>query len=231
MTTARSLALRDSALCALLGVSVGAPGADFGSENPSFGGSFGAQFGLDAIPGVGMMSTGPASAVPAHLTAPTPANMQAAWGHYQGALEKQAHSNRRAAILDPNAGSDIQIERYFFSINQTLTLGTSVAVSASGNPDTKMRPQRVTVNAPSCGFGTIDELKVSNVSVSIGGTCDMFDFNAAGVTQELDMPTLTPSNKASCLGNYTGFVAPGFVNGATYKLCISFKGPSVVAGG
>ncbi len=248
----KNLAMRDPALAALLGVT-GQPGADFGVEfgAPGFGADdFGidvdgaAGFGVDDFGSFGSVHSGQggfngdfgtdASPMPvagmANI-APTPAAMQAAWSHYKGAIAQKANSAQRERILNPNKGSDVQIERYYFSINQTLTLGTTVAISANGNPSTKMRPQRVTLNCPVMGFITVDTLQVANVGVSVGGTSDGFDFNANGVGQALDCPTLTPADKATVTGNYTGLVPPGFVQAASYKMCMSFKGPSVVAGG
>jgi len=105
-----------------------------------------------------------------------------------------------------------------------LVLGVAGAINATGQPDTNIRPQRCTMNAPQPGFATIAEIKVANVSVSVGGTQDAFDYSALGVGQSLDMPTLTPANRATVLGNYTGFVPPGYVGGAPYTFCASFKG-------
>ncbi len=204
----RNLAMRDPALAAVLGL-VGNAGADFGAE---FGDDFGTDFGADE----------------AVALAPTPANMQKAWAHYGNAAKRDARTKARERILEPNAGSDVKVERYAFSLNQTLTLGTAVAVSAGGNPDTNIRPQRVSINAPAPGFGTVTEIKVANVSVTVGGIGDMFEYNAMGVGQSLDMPTLSPANRASILGAYNGFVPTGYVGGFSYILCVTFKGPSSI---
>jgi hypothetical protein len=72
------------------------------------------------------------------------------------------------------------------------------------------------------------EIKVANVSVTVGGTQDAFDYSAIGVEQSLDMPTLSPANRATVLGNYTGFVPPGYVALAAYTFCASFKGPAQI---
>jgi hypothetical protein len=44
----------------------------------------------------------------------------------------------------------------------------------------------------------------------------------------LDMPTLSPANRATVLGFYTGFIPPGFVLGAAYTFVASFKGPATI---
>lgn len=209
----KSLATRDMALAVLTGA---ISGSDFGGE---YGYDFGDDYGFGYEFGD--------EPAPSPAPKPTPTAMAQAWAAH---TKSQAHTERRAMLIEPNKNSKIKVERYAFSVNQALTLGTAVALSASGQPDTNIRPQRVTMNAPSPGFATISEIKVANVSVTVGGTADAFDFNALGVGQSLDMPTLTPANRATVLGNYTGFVPPGFVGGTAYTFCASFKGPaSIVA--
>jgi len=149
---------------------------------------------------------------------------------WQRHAQHRSATSRRAMLLEPNKGSAVKVERYVFAVNDTITLGTAKALSMSGQPDTNIRPQRCTINAPAPGFATISEIKVANVSVTVGGTQDAFDFSPNGVGQSLDMPTLSPSNKATVLGNYTGFVPPGYVGASSYTMCASFKGPaSIVA--
>ena len=216
----KALALRDPALAVLMGAIDGSDfgiesGSDFGTEDDEyFGYEFGTDYGADA-PGAAMVA-----APPPHVAA-------ALWHKH---VQKTSNTDRRRRMLEPNSGSDIKVERYGFSINQTLVLGVAAAIVASGQPDTNIRPQRVSMNAPSPGFATISEIKVANVSVTVGGIADAFEYNANGVGQSLDLPTLSPANRATVLGNYTGFVPPGFVGGASYLFAISFKGPaSIVA--
>ncbi len=45
------------------------------------------------------------------------------------------------------------------------------------------------------------------------------------------VPTLDPANRVAVLGNYTGYVPPGMVLGATGYFTVTFKGPSSLAGG
>lgn len=219
---ARQLAMRDPALAALLGADQ-APGADFGAE-------FGAEFGGYDPNGGGFGDYGwdigaDAAPAPAAAPAPSPAALMQAW---QKQRAMAAHSAKRGALLEPNANSHVKIERYVFSINQSLTIGTAVAIDMSGQPDTDIRPQRVTMNAPTPAFATISEIKVANVSVTVGGTEDAFDYNANGVGQTLDVPTLSPANKVRVLGNYSGFAPVPFTVGFAFLFTCSFKGPAKI---
>ena len=137
-------------------------------------------------------------------------------------------TNRRGRILEPNKGSAVKVERYVFTVSETLTLATPQAFTTlTGQPDTAIRPQRLTCNAPSPGFAFLQEIKLANVSVSVGsGQEDAFNYGANAVDASLDMPTLTPANRATILGNYTGFVPPGYVGAAAYTFSASFKGPA-----
>lgn len=228
--TSKDLALRDPALAAIMGA-VGQPGSDFGGEfgDDSYG-TYGYEFGADLGAALGLQGAASglrnmAGVRQSMQLAPPPAQVQQI---VAAAAESHAVTQGRRRMLEPNAGSQVKVERYAFAVNQTLTLGTAVAIDASGQPDTNIRPQRVTINAPSPGFLTISEIKVANVSVTVGGTQDGWDYNALGVGQALDMPTLSPANRARILGNYTGFVPPGFAAAASFTMCASFKGPATI---
>lgn len=203
---ARKLALRDSALAALVGAETGADfGIEFGDDY-SGGADYGIDFGADAPVGA-----------PVNPTA------------LVRSAQMQAHvTQRRLNLIEPNKDSKVKIERYSFALNATLTLGAASAINMSGNPDTHLRPQRVMMNAPSPGFATISEIKVANVSATSGGSHDAFDFSPVAVGSHLDLPTLSPANRAQVLGNYTGFVPPGFVGGAAFTFVASFKGPALI---
>lgn len=207
---ASQLAMRDPALAAF----VGAIGADFGGEfGDELDTDYGFEFGAD----------GAAPAIPA----PTPSQAMQAW---QAHSMQRLRTQQRVAKLEPNKGSAVKVERYTFSVNQTLTLGTSATISMSGNPDVNIRPQRVTVNAPTPGFATIDNIKVANVSVLVGGSADAYIYNPNAVGMSLDLPTLSPANRASVTGSYGGLVPPGFVGGSSFALSASFTGwASIVA--
>lgn len=239
---AQELAMRDPALAAITGV---LPGADFGCEADGVldaGAEFG--FGVDPnlspfMPGAefgddgedyswefgsgGYYGYGAAASAPALH----PAAVQQIVAKHVATQRNQA---KRTALLEPNKGSSVKVERYTFPLNQTLTLGTAVALSLTQQPDVTIRPQRVVMNAPTAGFCTIATMKVANVSVIVGATADAFEFSPLAVGSILDMPTLSPANRATVSGNYTGFVPPGFVGAASFLFVVSFQGPaSIVA--
>ena len=201
-TNARMLASRDPALAILLGASVAggdaSMGADFGVDG--FGYDYGRNphFGADA---------------------PTPENQLAAW------QEKQA-GKKREALLYPNADSSAKIQKYVFAVNATVVNQTGSPIFASQNPQTQIRPQRVTCNAPAEGWGSITQIQLANVNVVVGGTVDMFDFSARAMDAQMDLPTLSPANAVQVTGRYSGFLATSYVAGADFLWALSLKGPS-----
>jgi hypothetical protein len=208
------LAARDPATLAVLGLAA----STFGSQ---FAGEFAADFGDD----VGAAVAARVRAKTARKPAANPAAL-AAWKK-QSAM--QAKTQRRASILEPNKGSSVKVERYSFPISQAITIGVGVALALTGSPDVNIRPQRVTMNSPCQMFAFVAEIKVANVSVTVGGGFeDAYDYNANGVGQSLDMPTLSPANRASVLGTYTGLIPPGMVLGFASFFTVSFKGPASV---
>lgn len=231
----RQLAMRDPALAAIMGAITG---TNFGVE-PRRGGrsvsSFGDEYGDDPFGaddvgddyGAEFGDDYGAEFGAAALARPTPAAAAAAW---RAKRAQMAATARRGRILEPNKGSAVKVEKYAFSISQTITLGTAVSFTTlTGQPDTTIRPQRVSMNAPSPMFAFVQEIKVANVSVTIGsGLEDAWNYNALGVGQALDMPTLSPANRATVLGSYSGFVPPGFVGGTSTTFSVTFKGPSSI---
>jgi hypothetical protein len=224
---ANQLALRDPALAALLG----ALPSDFGhdsvgaADGANFGGGFGGGFGYDEMGADPDPTVAPPPPMPQGMTVPRP-TASAMMNLWQSHHATQAYTQQRAQLLDPNANSTINVERYSFVLNQIVVLGTPVVLNMSGAPDFKLRPQRVTMNAPTPGFCTIAEIKVANVSVTSGASDDAVNYSAIGVGQHMDMPTLSPQNKATVLGNYTGFAPAPFAGGASFTFVVAFKGPS-----
>lgn len=205
--SSQQLSLRDPALAAILGVD--ANRADFGVQ---FGDeSFGAEFGEDPQP--------------------TQAEMAKAWQGHIKASRDAARSEQRGRLLEPNRGSSVKIEKYAFAMSDSCVLGTAKAVLAlSGNPATDFRPQRLIVNAPAPGFALISAISVANVKVSVGGTEDAWGYNANAVDSDLDMPTLSPANRAVIDASYTGYTPAGYVAAAAFLITASFRGPaSIVA--
>lgn len=167
------------------------------------------------------------AAAGAGAIAPPAAATAALWARHAAG---SARTRSREALLEPNKGSTVKVERYTFSVSDDVVAGTAKTISVSNQPDTTIRPQRVTCNAPTPGFFIIDSIRVANVNVTVGGVIDAFDFNANGVGQSLDMPTLSPSNKLSVSGGYTGLIPSFLLVGNPYKLIVSVKGPaSIVA--
>lgn len=224
----RSLAMRDPALAALMG---GISGSDFGAD-ASFGEDFGFGFGDDYGDDDGDDYGADFGAVARPVVPrPTAAAAMAAWQkHHAG----KARARSRVVKLDPNKDSPVKVERYSFSLSQVFALGTTAAFdnNMSGTPDTDFRPQVITTNAPAPGFALISNIKMANVNVTVGpGSEDAYNYSAAAWGKSLDMPTLTPSNRATISGSYTGFVPPGYVLGASFTFGLNFKGPALLAGG
>src|SRR5687768_14474294 len=195
----KSLSLRDPALALLVGA---VQGDDFGGDY-DFAGDF--EFGDDD-----------------YGQDASPQAAQRAWQN------QQAMTERRTRLLEPNKGSRVKVERYSFGMSQTLTLDTAVAVAIDQAPDTYIRPQRITCNSPVPGFVTLTDLKVANVSVIVGGTVDSFQYNANGVGQALDLPTLSPANRARAAGAYSGLTPTGYTATDPFIFVIGFTGPAQI---
>lgn len=198
-------------------------GSDFGSEfGDDFGGDFGGDFGYE----FGADAATPALADPSHPV--NQAKMLALWKSNQSAVAK---SKARHSLLRPNEGSTVKVSGYSFSINATIALlGTPQALFLTGTPDTDIKPNRVVMNAPSPGFATIDDIKVANVSGTVGVTGDAFKYSILGVSSQMRLPMLTPSTRATVTGAYTGLLPLGFVGGVPFLFEAAFEGPASTAG-
>lgn len=238
---AKTLAMRDPAAAILLGAIAGADfgaesdadfgsdfgddwGADFGSVFSPMGADFGTTFGDIAEMGADFGAAAPLA------LAPKPTAQQMTQMYVNG-IKKAAKTEKRQSLLEPNKGSSSKVERYSFAISQAITIGTAVAINMTGSPDVDIRPQRVVCNAPAPLYVFLSLIKVANVTVTVGpGVEDAFDYGALAVGTMLDLPTLTPANRATVQGNYTGFIPPGYVNGTASFFVTSFKGwASIVA--
>lgn len=220
---AAQLALRDPALAALMGVS--ALGADFGEE---FGDDdeddYGAEFGDDDDDwGAEFGARRPLRRLPP----PSSQQLARMWQSRQMSL---ARKQRRVLMLDPNRGSGVKVERYTLALSQDLVIATAVALNLQQQPDTTFRPQEMVCNVPAPGFATITQIRMANVGILAGGTLDAWNFGAGALKGRHDLPTLTPANRATITGNYTGFAA-GYPVGLAFTLSVSFTGPASLAGG
>lgn len=222
------LALRDPAAAALLGL-IASNGANFGRE-AQFGADFGygdfspmgadgtdmmvgAEFGDDSDWGA---EFGAAAATP---------SPQALLALHRKQLAKNAASNKRAALLEPNKHSDVKVERYSFGLSQAITIGTPVAISLSGNPSVDIRPQRICTNVPGPNFVYLNLIQVANVVVTVGnGVEDANDYSSGAVGTILDLPTLSTQTPARVTGNYFGFVPASYVSPSASFFTTSFKG-------
>lgn len=146
---------------------------------------------------------------------------------------EMAETARRARLLDPNEHSRLKIERYSFSMSPGLNfvLGTPMTFEATLQPNTRIRAQRIVMNAPQPNFVLIDSLQVANVNVLVGTTEDAFTYSAQAQGVMLDLPTLDPANRATVSGNYTGYLPPGYASEFSYQFIVTFQGPSTIVGG
>ena len=250
--SASDLALRDPATAALMGIVGGEAGdsgttfgADFGADfGDDYGDDAGADFGADAPPPPPPPAAlqHPATAAHYHRQVQAWHGRQQHVAHRRGMPEQVAHTMhprdrarhehhaRRALMLDPNNGAEVKVERYTFAMNVILSIGTASAFNITQNPDTTIRPQRVTMNAPMSGFVIINEIKVANVSVTVGGSLDAYQFNPNAVGSSLDMPTLGPQNRVGVLGSYSSAIPTYLLFGNSFTFVMSFTGPSSLAG-
>lgn len=203
--------------------------SDFGHDNLDFGADFGADFGYSDFSPVGAdMATSDYGAdfgdddFGAAAANPTPQQLMAM---HRKVVASNRHTARRASLLEPNKGSRIKVERYSFGLSQDIVVGTPVAISMNGNPSVDMRPQRVTSNVPGPNFVFLSLIQVANVVVTVGqGFEDANDYAANAVGTMLDLPTLSPQNRATIAGTYDGFIPPAYVEDAASRFCMSFKG-------
>lgn len=225
----KQLVRRDPAMAALMGAIAGGDfGGEFGFGDES---DYGGDFGDEDFGGFGDDDFG-AAAVAHRAPKPTP---QQALAAYHAHHMKRARNNQRVAKLDPNMHATTKVERYSFTLSQDVTLGTATSFTSaamSGAPDTTFRPQIITTNAPMPGFAYATSIRMANVNISVGsGSEDLFNYSAFAWGRSLDMPTLTPANKATVTGTTTTVTPPGFLAAATFTLTFNMKGPSLLAGG
>ncbi len=248
----RDLAMRDPALASALGISgagdstYGAePYAEFGSEwgdDGTWGSDVGLEYygyhGGDQGFGFGFGADAPMAV--ANRAAPVAHPLHPAQAARTMAIvQKHDHKSRitqnRERLLHPNKGSDIDIERYDFSVpgpnfvlGTASGIGTTAATAMSIQPAVAVRPQRCTFNAPSVGMVTISAIQSANVNGLVGGSTDagIYGPNSFGI--HLDLPTLSPANKLTITGSYLGLTPPGFPVAYSFPFVASFQGPATV---
>jgi len=198
---------------------------DFTHIDPPFG-----------IPGYGMPGAAPFKTPKEQALAIRVVDILA-WA--PGALAKKVARTwirelRRGAqerILNPNAGSEIKVERYVFAVNDTIKeIGKEQALSGTNSPDVNFRAQRLTANVTHPGMVLLTDGRVANVSFTVGGICDAWAWNPQATDQVLDLPTLTPANSAHFSGSYTGRVPQDMQDlaGKPYVFTLSLTGPAII---
>jgi hypothetical protein len=224
----------------------GADGYGFGYD-AGFGFGFGADAALAALPPAMHPAATPGMGAPPIMAPPAPMAHHGHHGHHPGLHPHHAalineksmrhhHNLQREVMLDPNKHATTKVERYSFPINATNQplIGTGGAFTGMSNqPDTQIRPQRVITNSPTQGLIFIQDIKVANVSVLVGGGSaeDAFFYGPGAFGVHLDMPTLLPSNKATVTAYMTALVPTIFNPGDAFQFCVSLQGPSLMAGG
>ncbi len=226
-------------------------GADFGNWG-SYGHGFGFGFGADpsgmATPTAGPMAAtagvappgmpvqGPHQAmIPGHAVShlanphhPAHAAQTQAILHHH--YSQQAKTQERLALITPNAGSGVDIQRYDFSINATpgITIAPAAATvqGMSLQPSTTIRPQRCTFNAPTFAFVMVSNILVGNVNGMVGGATDAFNYGPSSFGIHLDLPSINPSNRIQVQCTYTGLVPPVYGLGFVYPFTASFQCPA-----
>ena len=229
---ASQLVMRDPVQAVLVGAIDDDFGSDFGADfGDEYGDDYGADFGAAPVMGLGPPIPVAAAGAYGGIPRGTPQQMQALWHAHH---VNQGRSAARRRLMDPNEGLALKIERYTFSLNATITsLGTPQAnLNASQQPDVRFRPEQFTVNVPSVGMVLIADIRMANVSVTVGGSNveDAFDFSPLSVGRQLSMPTLEPSNKANITASYTGLVPLPLTGTGAFTIVYNFKGWARLAG-
>src|SRR5208337_876784 len=145
--------------------------------------------------------------------------------------KREERSAQHQMRLDPNHGQTLKLGGYSFGLTQAITIGIAVGLFMSDSPACTLRTKRVVMNAPGVGFATVSNLLIANVATTIGGAEDAFAYSATSFSNEVDYPTLPPSQKATMTGNYTGFAPAPLFNGQSYTFSVRFSGVSTIAGG
>ena len=114
------------------------------------------------------------------------------------------------------------------SLSQPIVMGTAAILSMSLQPSVTVRPQRCAFNSPSFGFATIAGIFLANVNAMEGGATDSAIYSARSVGVHLDLPTLSPANRLSIQGNYTGLIPPGYGIAQNFLFVASFQCPATV---
>lgn len=206
--------------------------ADFGhfglsAFDPSANIGFG--FGADPAPVLPPLGGSQAALGQALAQIPKPTNAAEVQQVWNAHWSKQIGDAARMQLLEPNANSNVKIQRYEFSLSATLTLGSASAISTNRNPSARIRPQRTFTNVPTVGFVTLTTVQIANVNVMLGGVSDAFTYSAQAQGSMLDLPTLDPAYQMTVTGNYSGLAPSPFTTGS-FTFVFTVQGPANLAG-
>ena len=95
-------------------------------------------------------------------------------------------------------------------------------------PAVTLRPQRLITNAPSVGFVLFTSIQVANVAITVGQSTDAFSYSPSAFHSFIDAPTLSPANKATLTGTYTGTAPPPLSSGDAFIFVSTFQGPATI---
>jgi hypothetical protein len=119
--------------------------------------------------------------------------------------QRQVNADRRrerALLLEPNQDSDLKVEIYTFGLTKKFVLGVPATLYLWNYPDVNFRPSKIAANADRPGMFYVRDLRIANVSATVGGSIDAFNLK----DMRFDLPTMTPANKMTAIVEYTGLV-------------------------
>jgi hypothetical protein len=147
--------------------------------------------------------------------------------------------------LRPNEGSPVAVERYALAVFAANVDGSphyldngemgTKFLSGTQKPDAYFRPQRATTNVPAPGMIIVTSAKIANITF-MGSPVDAWMWNANARDEQLDLPTVTPADKATFAATYFGGLTfnhaiPNHLSDdSTWLFIVSFTGPATITG-
>jgi hypothetical protein len=145
-------------------------------------------------------------------------------------LQREETTRKRKELLRLHDDSLLDVERYTLGVLATQLIlafnQNPIQLSGSQQPDVAFRVQRVTSNVPCPGFAMIFTLKLGNVTSIVSNTgIDAWQLNSNAWEEELDLPTLTPENAMSFVGQFTGLLVVPY-NSVNFQFTLAGSGPA-----
>ena len=148
------------------------------------------------------------------------------WGSRGGFDRRLSLSRRRY-----RTPSIVRIERFTFSLNSSLTLGTAEWRRVSSRIDPlspTIRPRRILTNAPCPGFVFIESITVGKTNV-FSGILDAYALQPIYLpVQVIDCPPLTPGAQISIRIRTSGYVPAEYAKGNSFIFIVSFLGSAMI---